>query len=264
MKAQLLFGSLVFALVLGCAQKVEKPVVVKSDALWNIINTNCVPHFEDGKAENQCAEVHMQEGRDRGYVVFKDQRGVLQYLLMPTRKIAGMESPELLEANSPNYFNLSWVHRTAMEKLYEGPIAKENISLAINSAFGRSQNQLHVHISCPKIEVQKELSSQAKSIPKTWGPLPKKIIGFDMLARRISEKELAKENAFHLMAKEIPNAEKEMGEYGLAMMALPAKKGKPTELVLLALKRDRTVSERGGSIEHIQDHDCPQLTFKKK
>ncbi|MDI8083641.1 CDP-diacylglycerol diphosphatase, partial [Salmonella enterica subsp. enterica serovar Kentucky] len=38
-----------------------------------------------------------------GYVVFKDRHGPLQYLLMPTYRINGTESPLLLEPATPNF-----------------------------------------------------------------------------------------------------------------------------------------------------------------
>ncbi|MEN0058351.1 MAG: CDP-diacylglycerol diphosphatase, partial [Bdellovibrio sp.] len=191
------------------------PPLAKSDALWRIISTQCLPQFEAEQPQNQCAEVHIQQGQERGYVIFKDQRGILQYLLMPTRKITGMESPELLEDSGPNYFYLSWVHRSAMEKLHGEAIKPEHISLAVNSQFGRSQNQLHVHISCSKVEVQKEMARQVKKIGNKWAVMPTSLLGHTYWARKISEKELSQKNAFHLMAQEIPGAQERMGEFGL-------------------------------------------------
>lgn len=38
-----------------------------------------------------------------GYVLFKDRNGPLQYLLMPTYRINGTESPLLLEPLTPNF-----------------------------------------------------------------------------------------------------------------------------------------------------------------
>jgi CDP-diacylglycerol pyrophosphatase len=40
---------------------------------------------------------------DAGYVVFKDRNGPLQYLLMPTYRINGTESPLLTEPHTPKF-----------------------------------------------------------------------------------------------------------------------------------------------------------------
>jgi CDP-diacylglycerol pyrophosphatase len=43
-----------------------------------------------------------------GYVLFKDRNGPLQYLLMPTYRINGTESPLLLDPLTPNFFWQAW------------------------------------------------------------------------------------------------------------------------------------------------------------
>lgn len=70
-----------------------------ADALWKIVSQQCVPHMEQEHNPQPCVEVDTPAG----FVVFKDKNGPLQYLLMPTAKISGIESPQLLAASSPNY-----------------------------------------------------------------------------------------------------------------------------------------------------------------
>ncbi len=41
-------------------------------------------------------------------MLFKDRNGPLQYLLMPTYRINGTESPLLLDPLTPNFFWQAW------------------------------------------------------------------------------------------------------------------------------------------------------------
>ena len=61
------------------------------DALRKIVLQQCVPHQQQQQNPSPCAEVNLKGG----YVLFKDRNGPLQYLLMPTYRINGTESPQL-------------------------------------------------------------------------------------------------------------------------------------------------------------------------
>jgi CDP-diacylglycerol pyrophosphatase len=113
-----------------CLERAADP-----DALWKIVHDNCVP----------CALVDLQEGDAKGYVVLKDLVGATQYLLIPTARVSGIESALLLAPEAPNYFADAWRERGYTERAAQHPLPRQAISLAINSAFGRSQNQLHTH-----------------------------------------------------------------------------------------------------------------------
>ncbi|VCV66264.1 CDP-diacylglycerol pyrophosphatase [Klebsiella pneumoniae] len=68
------------------------------DALRKIVLQQC-PHQQQQQNPSPCAEVNLKGG----YVLFKDRNGPLQYLLMPTYRINGTESPLLLEPLTPNF-----------------------------------------------------------------------------------------------------------------------------------------------------------------
>ncbi len=70
------------------------------DALRKIVLQQCLPHQLQQQDPAPCAEVKP----DAGYAVFKDRNGPLQYLLMPTYRINGTESPLLLKSGTPNFF----------------------------------------------------------------------------------------------------------------------------------------------------------------
>lgn len=70
------------------------------DALWRIVSQQCLPNQQMHNSPAPCAQVDTQAG----FVVFKDRNGPLQYLLMPSAKITGIESPTVLDAATPNFF----------------------------------------------------------------------------------------------------------------------------------------------------------------
>src|SRR5690606_32756312 len=63
------------------------------DALRHIVLEQCLVNQQQHRNPAPCALVKP----DAGYVVFKDRNGPLQYLLMPTYRINGTESPLLTE-----------------------------------------------------------------------------------------------------------------------------------------------------------------------
>lgn len=220
-----------------------------ADALWKVVSQQCVPHMEAEHNPQPCAEVDTQAG----FVVYKDIHGPLQYLLMPTAKISGIESPALLATSSPNYFFDAWQARHFMAQKYGAPIDDADISLAINSKYGRSQDQLHIHISCLKPAVKTALAAQETDFRQQWQPLPGGLLGHDYLVRRTTAAQLQQSGAFRLLADEVPGAKDEMGRYGLAMTALPG-----GQFLLLASKASLTKLHRA-SVEELQDHSCQQL-----
>uniref|UniRef100_UPI0011A0710B CDP-diacylglycerol diphosphatase n=1 Tax=Yersinia bercovieri TaxID=634 RepID=UPI0011A0710B len=203
----------------------------------------------DNHDPQPCIEVNTQAG----FVVYKDIHGPLQYLLMPTAKISGIESPQILAANSPNYFLDAWQARHFMADKYGAPIDDANISLTINSKYGRSQNQLHIHISCLKPQIKAALAAHEADFSPQWQPLPGGLLGHDYLARRTTATELQHLGAFRLLADEVTGAKNQMGSYGLAMTALPN-----GEFLLLASQADLTKLHHA-SVEELQDHQCQLL-----
>jgi len=64
--------------------------------LWQIVHGQCVAGAHAGKGPAPCAQVEMAQGVEKGWAVLKDRRGDLQFLLIPTARIGGIESPQLL------------------------------------------------------------------------------------------------------------------------------------------------------------------------
>jgi CDP-diacylglycerol pyrophosphatase len=112
------------------------------DALWTIVDGQCVPDQRNNGDPAPCALVDLESG----YAVLKDLVGNTQFLLIPTVRIGGIESPQILAPHAPNYFADAWRARSFVEQRAGRALPRDWLSLAINSAAARSQNQLHIHI----------------------------------------------------------------------------------------------------------------------
>lgn len=130
--------------------------------------------------------------------------------------------------------------------------------MALNSTLSRSQNQLHIHISCLRPDVKATLEKNQKSFLTTWSQIPGGILGHDYYSRRITAQQLKEQNALVLLANDFPNAKDNMNEFGLAMVAMKNSTG-GVDYVLLTNRFRKAIVDKG-HVEDIQDHACPQLS----
>lgn len=214
---------LVIAGMLAAALHFKK----NSDALWQIVSEKCLPHQQSGGEPAPCQRV---DQRHR-YAMLKDMHGPLQYLLIPIDRITGIESPGLLQSATPNYFALAWNERTLLAQRHGSPIDDRVLSLAINSQYGRTQNQLHIHISCLRPDVRQQLDQLTPKLSGRWQSITLRKHRYWL--RALTPDELTRQSAFIRLADERPEARSEMGKYGLALAELS-----DGRLVLMAIERN--------------------------
>lgn len=224
------------------------------DALWNLVHDKCVLGQEQKGDPAPCTVVDLREGDAKGYVVLKDLVGATQYLLIPTARVSGIESASLLAPEAPNYFADAWRDRGYTEQAVQHALPRQGISLAINSAFGRSQNQLHIHIDCIRTDVRAALQRQLAVIRDGWAPLSEPLAGHHYRAMRVIANTLDDTNPFTLLADGIPGARMAMGEQTLVVVGAEFAGGYPGFIILT----DRVNLANGdhASGEELQDPDC--------
>jgi len=107
--------------------------------IWRIVDSGC-NRGETAPAGLTCRSGNMD-------AVLKDRCGATHFLLIPTLRRVGVESPELLRPDEPNYFADAWDARDQVVRAAgRDSAASDEIGLAVNSRWGRSQRQLHIHI----------------------------------------------------------------------------------------------------------------------
>jgi CDP-diacylglycerol pyrophosphatase len=243
------------SLALGAASFVHASAA-RADrlALWKIVHEKCVPDQASDHDPAPCAYVDLANGADDGYALLKDRVGIAQFLLIPTRRIPGIESPLLLEPGAPNYFGAAWDQRSYLFQRLHKELPRYDLSLAINSAADRSQDQLHIHIDCLRADVRDLLMKHAAEIGDTWSQLGFDLVGRKYRAMRLVQGELREDNPFKLLASGIPEAAANMGNETLVVVGAvfaPDKDG----FIMLEDHVDAATGDTAHG-EDVQDHTC--------
>ncbi len=249
MRLPALAATLLFLTAAGPALAADR------DVLWKIVDGGCVPAAASGAMPPPCTRVEMPAGREYGWAVMKDRRGVLQYLLLPTARITGVESPELLKPETPNFFAQAWHARDLLDRLNGRPLPRDAVSLTLNPVRRRSQDQFHIHISCIRPDLRARLQGAEADIAPAWAPLPGGWQGHAWLVRRVDGDALDGVNPIADIAAHVPGAVDDMGAIGIGVVAMSFKDGRPG-FVLMATRRDDSDPTSGIAEHDIQEHDC--------
>ena len=241
-----------FSIVFLCASPSGR--AADPDALWKIVHDECVPDQQQNSDPAPCALVDEREGDAKGYAVLKDIVGATQYLLIPTARVPGIESALLLAPDAPNYFADAWRERGFTERAEGSPLPRQAISLAINSAFARSQNQLHIHIDCIRADVAAVLQRQFGAIGDSWAPLPEPLAGHSYWAIRVLGDDLDRIDPFTLLADGVPGAREAMGKQTLVVVGAEFADSRPGFIILTDRANPATGDKAAG--EELQDHNC--------
>ncbi len=134
------------------------------------------------------------------------------------------------------------------------PLPREALSLAINSPYGRTQDELHIHIDCVRRDVRDALAAHRDAIKAAWDTFPAPLAGQPWRALRIDGDNLGPINPFQLLARSDPDAAADMGKHTLVVVGMTWP-GDSAGFAMLDGKVD-LVGGNHGSGEDLQDHDC--------
>jgi CDP-diacylglycerol pyrophosphatase len=223
-------------------------------ALWKIVSGKCVPHEQAARDPSPCSDVEIANGLESGYAVLKDINGVAQFLLIPTERIGGIESPEILAPDAVNYWDAAWRAHYFLEDRLHTTLPRDAMMLAINSSVGRSQDQLHIHIDCIRPDVRAALARNLDRIEGVWTPFPEALAGHHYRSLRITQDTLDGVNPFKLLADSDPKIAADMAMHTLVVVGENFSDGTPG----FALLDDRADPAAGdfASGEQLQDHSC--------
>jgi CDP-diacylglycerol pyrophosphatase len=235
----------------ACVLSFNAPARADPMALWRIVHGACVPHMEVGLGPKPCERVDLDGGVDQGVAILKDLVGVAQMLAIPTRRITGIEDPQMLAPEAPPVFVVAWNAKNLVEERLHRALPREALGLAINSKWARSQDQLHVHVDCMAVPVMKALAEYASALDNQWRAMTVPLQGRVYFARRVDSADLADVAPLKLLAYGVEGAQANMGAYSLAAVGATFD-GRPG-FVLLA---DQFSLEGGGHAEDLQDHNC--------
>ncbi|WP_322046686.1 CDP-diacylglycerol diphosphatase [Paraburkholderia sp. J67] len=135
-----------------------------ANGLWKVVGGQCVPNARDKGDPGPCTTVDFQ----KRYAVLKDISGRAQYLLIPTDRVSGIESPDILYAGSPEYWAGAWAAGRHVDEKLKTTLAPTQLGLEINSSTQRSQNQLHIHVDCMRNDIIDALAPYRHDAPGSW------------------------------------------------------------------------------------------------
>lgn len=224
-----------------------------ANALWHIVGEQCVPDQKQNDSPRPCEQVDLAGG----YAILKDVEGNTQFLLIPTTRVSGIESPAILVPGAPNYWQEAWQARYFVQARARHFLPRDAIGLAINSISGRTQNQLHIHIDCVRLDVTRALRGYAGAIGSQWGRFPVPLVGHDYLALRISQSDLSGNNPFLLLANGVQGARADMAHWTIVVVG-DRYQGQAGFIVLAG--RAAPGAGDWGVGEQLLDHACAAAT----
>ena len=221
------------------------------DALWKLVHNKCVPDQRRHHNPAPCEQVVLRHGVGRGVALLKDIVGATQYLVIPTARVTGIESPRLLGPYATNYWAPAWEARRAVFARANRAFPRDAMSLAVNSIYGRSQNQLHIHVDCVRPDVRDYVVFHSGELPPRWTDWTVTFDGHRYLAMRLDNvDDLSGINLFDMLAHTIPGAYDDMGNWTLVVVGV-----EPTGFVVFAGHVNPATGDRGNG-EELQDHGC--------
>ena len=145
----------------GLAQAGPEPTL-----LWQFAQ-NCLWAEKNGQ-KMDCEYVGKDATGADAYVIKHDVVGDWQFLLIPTARVTGIESPDLEKEGAPNYFAYAWQATSFISQRRGVDAPRQDLALAVNSAAGRSMHQLHIHIDCVRADVRQALHAHDGEITTRW------------------------------------------------------------------------------------------------
>jgi CDP-diacylglycerol pyrophosphatase len=247
-----------FLLIVADASQRDLP----RNALWEVVHNVCVPGQSLHHDPSPCLQVDLTGGIENGFAILRDPRGGTQFLLIPTTRISGIESPTVRGPNASNYFASAWEVRTHINDSLHLSLPRDDIGLAINSVVSRSQDQLHIHFSCIRADVWEALHEHEGNIGNHWAPFNVSLVGHRYIAMWVSGDHLGPHNPFRLLAEGLPDAKQDMGNRTLVVIGLTRTGGTKGFVILV----DQVNKERGdlANGEELLDNACQIATLGKK
>jgi len=220
------------------------------NALWEIVHGRCVPDEANLHTPLPCTSLDTA----RGYAILKDRVGTTQFLLIPTARMSGVEDPAVLAPFARNYWQDAWDARNDVIAMAGRTLDNTELSLAINSKYGRSQNQFHIHIECISPAVRTALLSHAADITETWTRFPVPLAGHVYQVRSVRTLDRPGADPFRLVANGIPGARADMARQSILVTGAIFP-GQGTGFYILETSANPATGNAGHA-EELQDHDC--------
>lgn len=217
------------------------------DVLWAALKT-CVLAKRVANRTFPCLSVDLGDKDRPGSAVLRAPGEPTHIVIMPTDTVAGLEAPVLRGSAGAAYWRAALAARPFVTDALKGRLTPEEVGLAVNSARGRSQDQLHIHLDCLKPSVLAALKAHGRQVRRTWTRFPVPLAGDRFFALRVPEAEAERFNPFAALHG-LPGGRPDLHRTSFAVVATPP--GDPERgYILLAYRAP------SASAEDVMDHGC--------
>ena len=125
-----------------------------------------------------CSKVSVR--KDTNYSILNSRDGLAKLLFLPNDNIHGVEDSILFSRRTPSYFNLAWENRFLMNKKLAKRLGQRvnledrDYLFSVNATQSRTQDRLHIHMTCMKKEYKRKFSDpeNIKQYTFDWKKLP--------------------------------------------------------------------------------------------
>ena len=232
------------------------------NTLWEVVNHVCVPGQSEHHDPRPCLQVDLSRGVESGFAILRDPRGGTQFLLVPTTRISGIESPIVRGPRALNYFASAWESRTYVDEALHQTLPRDDIGLAINSAISRSQDQLHIHFSCVRADVLEALHKNEGKVGNRWAAFNVPLYGHRYIAMWVTGERLSPNNPFSFLAERLPGQTSDMANRTLVVIGFTRADG-TKGFVLLAGRINQQIGDFANG-EELLDRTCRVATMGSK
>ena len=168
-------------------------------ALWTIVHERCVPHFDAGEGPKPLRERRSLAPRGQRRRAAEGPQSASRST-SPSRP-AGSRGSRTLSSSRPTRpaISLSPGRRGARSRGGCGrTLPREAVGVAVNSAFARSQDQLHLHVDCMDKDVVDALSAYQDALDEQWRVMTVALKGRHYWARRLEFRPIFRRRAVPL------------------------------------------------------------------
>lgn len=216
------------------------------DVLWMALKT-CVLAKKVANRTFPCLAVDLGEGGRPGTAVLRAPGEPTHIVVMPTDTVSGLESAPLRGSRGTAYWRAALSARHFVSDVLQDHVPEGEVALAVNSARGRSQDQLHIHLDCLRPKVLDALDVHGQQVRRQWAPFPVPLAGDRFQAMRVRVSEAEGFNPFAALTS-LPGR-RDLSRTSFAAVA--TRPGDPEPgYILLAYRAP------GASAEDIMDHSC--------
>lgn len=217
------------------------------DVLWAALKT-CVLAKRVANRTFPCLDVDLGGKGRPGSAVLRAPGEPTHVVVMPTDTVPGLEASVLRGPRGVAYWKAALAARPFVSDALKGRLAVAAVGLAVNSARGRSQDQLHIHLDCLRPSVLAAVRAHGRGVRATWAPFPVPVAGDRYLAMRVSAADAERFNPFAAL-RTLPGRRPDLRETSFAALATPHGDPEPG-FILLAYRAP------GASAEDVMDHSC--------